>query len=393
MWFSREIREELTRVVQLRPVTLLTGPRQSGKTSLLRRGFPDHGYVSLDLPSEAEAAEEDGQAFLARHAAPLIVDEVQYAPRLLRFLKSVVDSDRERMGQYILTGSQKFSLMQGVTESLAGRISLLDLHPLSLAELEQGTELTADGDVFWRWLLAGGYPELHARGLSPERFYADYVATYLERDVRQAVNVRNLRDFDRFLRLLALRTGQLLNASAVASEVGVAVTTIKNWLSVLEASNVIRLLEPYHRNAGKRLVKTPKVYFLDTGLACFLAGIRSVEQLAQSALRGALFETQVIAQLTRTLANRGSVRDVYFYRDHHGTEVDLVLPVGEKLHLVECKVSASPMRQVPAFERVAAHYGASSILSRTVITPHRGTRAAKGGLIVSDAVDFGPLLE
>lgn len=392
MWFSREIYAELERVVHLRPVTLLTGPRQSGKTSLLRKRFPGFGYVSLDLPADAEAAEEDGQAFLARHPAPLIVDEVQYAPRLMRFVKAVVDSDRDRVGQYILTGSQKFSLMQGVTESLAGRLSLLDLHPLSLAELEQGTGLRAEGEVFWRWLLAGGYPELHARSLPVERFYADYVATYLERDVRQALNVRNLRDFDRFLRMLALRTGQMLNASAVATEVGVAVTTIKSWLSVLEASNVIRLLQPYHRNAGKRLVKTPKVYFLDTGLACFLAGIRSVEELTQSALRGALFETQVVAQLTRSLANRGSVRDVYFYRDQHGTEVDLVLPVGEKLHLVECKVNASPTRPAPAFERVTAHYGAEAILSRTVITPQRGTRGGRGDVVFSDAVDFGSLL-
>lgn len=390
MWFDRAISEHLRELVALRPVTLLTGARQAGKTSLLRQMFPEFNYVSLDLPTHAQQAEEDGERFLERHPAPLLVDEVQYAPKLLRFIKAVVDSDRDRMGHYLLTGSQKFSLMQGVTESLAGRLSLAELHPLSLGEFEQATGQHAEGARFWHWLFTGGYPDVHARGLTPERFYSDYVATYLERDVRQVLGVRSLRDFEHFLRLAALRTGQLLNASTLAGEVGVAASTIRSWLSVLEASNIIRLLPPYHRNVGKRLVKTPKLYFLDTGLVCFLTGIRHEDDLAESALRGPLFETQVVSQLVRFDANHGHARELYFYRDHHGTEVDLVIPVAEKLHLIECKVSETTSADVPAFERLEANYGAGSVLSRTLITPRRGVHHAHG-VRFADCVDFAYL--
>ncbi len=388
MWIDREIRPALEQVAATRPVSLITGPRQSGKTSLLQKTFPEHDYVSLDLPADAEEAEEDGERFLGRFSGPVIIDEVQYAPRLFRFIKAAVDRRRETPGQFILTGSQKFSLMQGVTESLAGRISLVELHSLSLAELEKGLGERAEGETFWQWLVAGGYPELHAREIPASRFFSDYVATYLERDVRQALNVRSLRDFDRFLRLSALRTGQLLNAQALAAEVGVAATTIKSWLSVLEASNVIALLPPYFRNAGKRLVKTPKLYFLDTGLACFLAGIRTPEELRQSALRGALFETQVIGQVIRHYANRVSPREFYFYRDQRGTEVDLVIPSGERLHLVECKVAEAPSTRVPAFERLTELYGERNILTRTLVTPRRGARRVGGDVLVADCVDL-----
>ncbi|MFC1642847.1 ATP-binding protein [Myxococcota bacterium] len=390
MWIGRDIVDSLREVVGSRPVALLTGSRQSGKTSLLRRAFSEHHYVSLDLPADAEEAEEDGLRFLDRHGRPLIIDEVQYAPRLLRFIKAVVDRDRERSGQFILTGSQKLSLMAGVTESLAGRISLLDLYSLSLSELEHGLGERAEGETFWRWLHCGGYPELHARGLDPVRFYSDYVATYLERDVRQALQVRNLRDFDRFLRLCALRTGQLVNANALAVEVGVAATTIKSWLNVLEASTVILLLPPYFRNAGKRLVKTPKLYFLDTGLACFLAGLRAPRDIEASALRGALFETQVVGQIVRYFANQGRAGDLCFYRDHHGTEVDLVRFSGERLHLIECKVAESPNSHVPAFEQLAAIYGEQNIMARTIITPRRGHRWTRG-VQFDDCVELASL--
>ncbi len=372
-----------------RPVTLVTGPRQTGKTALLRHLFPRFGYVSLDLPHLAEEAEADGERFLERHPPPHIFDEVQYAPRLLRFLKAAIDQS-PGAGSYVLTGSQKFSLMQGVTESLAGRVSLVELNSLSLLELERGTQKRAEGEQFWNWLVLGGYPGLHAQGQESTRFYSDYVSTYLERDVRQALAVRSLRDFDRFLRLLALRTGQLLNAHALATEVGVAATTIQSWLSVLEASGIIVLLRPYFRNAGKRLVKTPKLYFLDTGLCCFLVGIRSAEELQQSSLRGAVFETQVVAQLVRYMAAHER-RDVYFYRDHHGTEVDVLIPIGERFHLLECKVNEN-QREVPAaFGKLANTYGDESILSRTLITPRRGVYHGESGLRFADCVDFSYL--
>lgn len=391
MWIEREMQGTLRRGAAERPVLLLTGARQAGKTGLLRHVFPAHDSVSLDLPAEAEEAEEDGARFLERHGVPLIVDEVQYAPRLFRYLKAAVDADRERAGQFILTGSQKLSLMEGVTESLAGRVGLTELHSLSLAELERATGEIAAGDTLWRWLHAGGYPELYARKLEPLRFYADYVATYLERDVRQALNVRSLRDFDRFLRLAALRAGQLVNANALAADVGVAATTIKSWLAVLEASQIVTLVPPYFRNAGKRLVKTPKLYFLDTGLVCFLAGLRSPAEVVASSLRGALFETLVVGQIVRRFANRGLPRDLAFYRDHHGTEVDLVLYRGERLHLVECKSAEAPAAAVPGFDRLAAQYGEHNIVGRTIITPRRGLRRAARGVTFDDCVDMAGL--
>jgi len=369
---------------------LLTGPRQTGKTSLLQRTFPDYDYVSLDLPRDAEQAEEDGRAFLARFGEPLIVDEVQYAPELLRYLKAAVDAARGKHGRFVLTGSQKFALMQGVSESLAGRISLIELHSLSLSELEAGLGETAEGGRLWQWVLQGGYPEIYAEGLAADRFYADYVATYLERDVRQALNVRNLRDFDRFLRMCALRSGQLLNMHALARDLGLATTTVKSWLSVLEASGVVSLLSPYFGNVGKRLVKTPKLYFMDTGLQCFLIGIRSVAEIERSSLRGTLFETLAYGQIRRHFASRGGTREIFFYRDHHGTEVDFVIPEAERLHLLEAKASTSPSASAPAFSALTRALGDDAIASRTILCTGRERRKV-GEVTVESCVDLESL--
>jgi uncharacterized protein len=344
--------------------------------------------VSLDLPSVAEEAEESGERFLARHPPPTIIDEVQYAPGLFRYLKHAIDLRRDEPGQFLLTGSQRFSLMQGVTESLAGRVAIVELHSLSLAELERWSGEAADGDRFWAWLFSGGYPELHARGLDPTRFHADYVTTYLERDVRQLVNVRSLRDFDRFLRLCAIRTGQLVSLSSLAADVGISPNTVKSWLAVLEASGVIHLLEPYYRNLGKRLVKTPKLYFLDTGLACFLAGFRTPADLRGSALAGALFETQVLGQILRWYANRGEPPSLYFYRDHHGNEVDFVVPVGERLRLVEAKLAEDPDPLPRGFAELERALPAGGVLGRTIVTPRRGRRSTRAGTHVADCVEL-----
>jgi hypothetical protein len=218
-----------------------------GKTSLLEHAFPDYGYVSLDLPAVAEQADSSGSDFLRRYPPPVIIDEVQYAPGLFRYLKAVIEDHRDSHGQFLLTGSQKFALMAKVTESLAGRVAVIAMFSLSLREIERFTGEPISRDLLCAWMFRGGYPELVAKGLDPRRFYADYVATYLERDVRQALAVRNLRDFDRFLRLCAVRTGQLLSMNSLAADVGVAVNTIKGWLSVLEASGVVMLVEPYYR--------------------------------------------------------------------------------------------------------------------------------------------------
>ena len=241
---------------------------------------------------------------------------------------------------------------------------------MSWAELERWSGQAAEGDRLLEWCLTGGYPEVHARSLPVERFYADYVATYLERDVRSALQVRSLRDFDRLLRSVALRSGQLLSLNSLASDTGIAVNTAKSWLSVLETSGIIHLLSPYYRNLGKGVVKTPKLYFLDTGLLCFLLGIRTVAQLKTSALVGQIFETLALGQIVRRLANALEPVDLYFYRDHYGHEVDFVIPVGEKLRLMECKYAELPGR-VPAFAELEKTLGAAAIVDRIVVTPRR----------------------
>lgn len=387
MWISREIEPLLSSLAQTKPVLLLTGSRQVGKTSLLQRVFPDYQYVSLDLPSVAEEAEEAGERFLEKHPPPVIIDEVQYAPKLFRSIKARVDRQRNQSGQFLLTGSQKLSLMAHLTESLAGRVTVLDLHSLSLREIEGETGASTTRDTLVQRLFCGGYPEVYSRGIAPPRFFADYVATYLERDVRQVLQVRNLRDFDRFLRLAAVRTGQLFALSSFASDLGMSPNTIKNWLSVLEASGIIFLLPPFYQNFGKRIVKTPKLYFLDTGLACFLAGFRSVQEVHSSELLGALYETLVLGQMLRFFANRGEAVPLYFFRDHQGHEVDFVYAVGEKLALFECKWSETAPSRVKGFEVVTEAVGEQHILSKLVILPTRGSGGTRRDFAVADCVE------
>ncbi len=337
MWIEREITEQIQSIASSRPCVLLTGARQTGKSSLLEKTFSEYKYVSLDLPNKASEAKENGSYFLEKNGEPIIIDEIQYAPELFRFLKIEIDKKRDQFGRYLLTGSQKFHLMQGVNESLSGRISILECHSLSIREIYNHTKQELTTNQILKWMIQGGYPELHAHNLKPERFYADYLATYLERDVRQLTNVRNLSIFDKFLRLLALRSGQILSMNSLASDVGVSSHTIKNWVSILEASNVIYLLKPFYNNYGKRLIKSPKLYFLDTGLLCFLSGIHNVEALEGSSLLGSYFETLALGQLVRNFCNKGLPLNLYYFRDNHGTEIDFIIPEGTKVHLYECK--------------------------------------------------------
>lgn len=387
MWIERKIAPHIKDLAARRPAVLVTGCRQTGKTSLVRRIFPQADYVTLDVPVEAAEADESGAAFLRRHGSPLILDEVQYAKNLFRHLKVTIDRNRSSPGQYILTGSQTFELMAHTTESLAGRVSIVELHPLSLSELEEAAGEVAEGERLARWMLMGGYPELHAAAIPPEEFYADYVATYLERDVRQILQVRNLRDFDRFLRLCATRTGQLLNLGSFSADLGLSPNTVKSWMGVLEASGILAVVEPYFENLGKRIVKTPKLYFLDTGLCCYLAGLRTEQALLQSSLLGAFFETHVYTQLRRHLANTGRRVPVYFFRDHSGLEIDFVLAEGEKLRLIEVKWSELPAVPHTPFEAVSHAAGEARIRSRSVVTPRRGQRMRKETLI-TDSVDW-----
>ncbi len=340
--FARALTPRLRRAARHFPVVVLTGARQTGKTTLLRATFPKHAYVTLDVPSEAAAAERDPESFLARHPPPLLVDEVQYAPGLFRHVKRVVDARPRRNGSVILTGSQKLTLMKGVSESLAGRAAVLELEALSAAEVRTQPRAASRLADTPSVLVRGLMPALWADPRMPhDEFFASYVATYLERDLRQIVDVRDLRDFERFLRLAAVRSGQLLNQVDLARDVGVAPKTLASWLAALEATNQIVLLPPYFANIGKRLVKTPKLYFTDTGLLSFLLGIEA-RMLAASPLVGPVFETAVFAEIRKTLAARGATGRVYFYRDHDGGEVDFVVASGPSLDLVECKWTEHP---------------------------------------------------
>jgi predicted AAA+ superfamily ATPase len=387
MWIERSISQRLKDLSQKRPALLLTGSRQTGKTSLLRHCFPDSNYVSLDLPLSAELAEQDGQQFLAKYSEPLIIDEVQYAPRLFRYLKLAIDQKRDGTGRFYLTGSQKFSLMQNISESLAGRISIIECLPLSLTELENHFRTKAEGERLIEWILKGGYPEIYRASLNPTIFYSDYVATYLERDVRQLINVKDLRDFERFMRLLAAQSGQLLSFTSLASDVGVSPNTIKSWISVLETSQIVHLIEPYYRNASKSIKKNPKVYFHDTGLCCFLQGISEHDEILNHQNLGAIFETLVFGQIYRKIALDGHIEKLYFYRDAQGREVDFIIEKAGKFRLVEVKWSRSPKLKSQGFEAFAAIVGDDKITERRFVTKDR-TRLSYPEGYIGNPVDW-----
>lgn len=316
------------------PVLAITGPRQSGKTTLARTAFPELPYVNLEDPDTRELAVADPRRFLARLAGGAVLDEVQRAPALMSYLLGVADTAAS-MGRWVLTGSQQFGLLDGIGQSLAGRAGLLTLLPLAQPELASNSPRAALEERLWR----GGYPALHAAHRRPEpaHWFAAYVATYIERDVRQLLNVGNLATFQRFLPMCAARSGQLLNLNSLASDCGISQPTARQWLTVLQASWLVALLPPYHRNFGKRLVKTPKLYFLDSGLLCHLLRIASPSDLQFHAARGAVFETWVVAETLKHRHNLGLPPDLHFWRDNHGLEVDLVFEQGARLFGVECK--------------------------------------------------------
>src|SRR6056297_170861 len=319
------------------PIVALTGPRQSGKTTLARSLFGDHDYVSLEDPEQREFATNDPKGFLARFKGGLILDEVQRCPELFSWLQGIVDDERS-MGRFVLTGSQEFGLRAGITQSLAGRVGLVHLLPLSLNELGGAGLLPQSLDMA---MMLGGYPPVHDRNLAPRLWFPNYVNTYLERDVPQLLEVRNREQFQRFVRLCAAHTGRLLNLSAIGADCGVSHVTAKEWLNVLEASYLVVRMPPYFRNFGKRLVKRPKLYFVDVGLAVWLLGIRDAETLNTHPLRGALFETLVVSEMFKTRFNAGEPAELYFWRDHVGHEIDLVWERNGRLHAMEIKSGAT----------------------------------------------------
>lgn len=345
------------------PIVAFTGPRQSGKTTLARELFAGHAYVTLEDPVEKEYALRDPRGFLARFADGAVIDEAQRCPELFSYLQGLVDA-RRRMGDFILTGSQQFGLRSGISQSLAGRVGLVELLPFSVAELEQAGKLPASLDAA---LLQGAYPPLFDREIPPQLWFSNYVATYVERDVRQLLAVRDLDLFQRFVKLCAARTGQLLNLSALAADCGISQPAAREWLAVLETSYLVMRLPPYFRNFGKRLVKTPKLYFLDTGLAAWLLGIRDAETMNTHAMRGALFETWVVADLVKQRFNAGQPHDLHFWRDNVGHEVDVVFEAGDRLQPVEIKSGATFAADWPAAARKWASFAGEAALPPWIV--------------------------
>ncbi len=363
-YLPRTLEPVLARAAREFPAIVLTGPRQSGKTTLLQRRFgKSHGYVSLEPPDVRAAAAADPRGFLELWLPPVILDEIQYAPGLLPYIKERIDARRSRTGQYLLSGSQNLLLMQQVAESLAGRAAVLRLLPLSRREIEGEPQTRLRWDrgarkpfgsqlptgAFWDFALRGGYPEL---AVHPERdpvlWLASYVQTYLERDVRTLRQVGDLTQFQIFLRALAARSGQLLNLTDLGRDLGLATNTVKAWVSVLEATHQIVILRPYYANVTKRLVKTPKIYFSDTGMLCYLTGLKDARHAAAGPMAGAIVETAVVAEVIKSAWHRGEEPRVSFWRTATGDEVDLVVETSTGLVPVEVKATATP---VPAMAR------------------------------------------
>ena len=338
MTVPRDLAPRLLKAAQKSPSITLTGPRQSGKTTLARTVFPGHKYVSLEALDTRLFATEDPRGFLAQYPDGAIIDEVQRAPDLPAYLQGIIDAD-PRPGRWILTGSQNLALVQSISQSLAGRTAVHHLLPLARREV---VRFAKHPETLEAAMLAGGYPRIFDRGLDPSEWLRSYVATYVERDVRTISQVGDLAIFQRFVELCAGRTGQLVNFLSLASDCGVTQPTAKAWLGVLEASYLVFRLPPFHRNLGKRLVKTPKLHFYDTGLACWLMGIRTPQQLRTHPLRGAIFETWVVSEIVKHRLNRGETRGLYFYRNRDCAEVDLVIEHPSRLMLVEAKSSQTP---------------------------------------------------
>ncbi len=313
----------------------VVGPRQSGKTTLVRKVFPKKPYVSLENPDERFLAENDPRAFLGRYPSGAIIDEAQRVPALFSYLQQILDETKKE-GLFILTGSNNFLLQQAVTQSLAGRIGYIDLLPLSYHEI------SSFGDKQWstnQLILNGCYPEIYDKKRKPEIWYPAYIRTYVERDVKQLRNIDNTLLFNRFIQLCAGRIGQQLNVSSLSVECGVEMKTVNSWLSILQSSYVLFLLPPHHKNFNKRVVKMPKLYFYDTGLACSLLGIRQENELANSHFRGNLFENFVLLELMKKKFNTGSQTQLYFWRDNKGLEIDVLLDNGKDLNAIEIKAA------------------------------------------------------
>ncbi len=338
-FINRTIENFLIDLAGKYPVVTITGPRQSGKTTLCRKVFAHKPYANLESPDTRQFAIDDPKGFLAQFPDGAIFDEIQRAPDLVSYLQPMVDED-QREGRFILTGSQQFEVSNTINQSLAGRSALVKLLPFTTEEI-QSTLSLPDVDSL---LYYGFYPRIWDKQLNPTQALGDYFETYIERDLRQLITIKDLNLFQRFIKLCAGRTGQLLNVNSLANDAGISHTTARNWLSLLEASYIIFLLQPYHRNISKRLVKSPKLYFYDVGLAAFLLGIENEKQISRDPLRGSLFENMVIAEALKYRFNSGKKSNLYFYRDSKGNEVDLLLVNGPDFFPIEIKAGMTITR-------------------------------------------------
>jgi predicted AAA+ superfamily ATPase len=331
--FKRDLAAVIERFATLYPIVGITGPRQSGKTTLARALFKHLPYVSLENIDIRTRAQQDPRAFLALYLSGAILDEIQYVPELLSYLQQIADESTQK-GLFVITGSQNFSLGQQIAQSLSGRIGMTTLLPLSLSEIASAGSVNAQ-------IFNGGYPALHALSMSPLDFYPSYIQTYIERDVRQLQQIENLGKFQTFLKLCAGRVGQIINFSSLAQDCGISHTTARQWLTVLEASYLVFFLQPFYQNFSKRLIKMPKLYFYDTGLACNLLGLEKIEQVETHYLKGALYENCVILELLKMRFNKALPANLYFWRDHTGHEVDCIADFAGTIKAIEIKNGAT----------------------------------------------------
>ncbi|MBF0274965.1 MAG: ATP-binding protein [Nitrospinae bacterium] len=347
MWIDREISSKIINSTKSRPVTLLTGVRQCGKSSLLKKLYPNAEYHTFDNFLSFEAAKENPASFLKQFSGQVILDEVQYLPELFKELKIRVDQERENYGKWILTGSQHFELMENISETLAGRINIIHLETLSAHELRNKNVI-----LLKEYLWKGGYPELWSnKKLEVSSFFESYIKTYIERDLRSIIEVRNLSDFQRFLRTIATRAGQLVNYKNIANDVGVSDMTIRSWFHALEVSGIIYLLAPYYANINKRLVKSPKIYFADHGLLCHLLGVENSNEWESHIYKGALWENFVFMELIKTNSLVPG-KDIFFYRDQNGVEIDFIIEKKGKLTFIEAKANEKIDKNKLNFKKV-----------------------------------------
>ncbi len=347
MWIKRNNYKRIIDAAKTRPVIFLTGIRQAGKSSLLQRIFPEAEYVTLDKVLLAEEAEQNPTSFLNRFKGQVIIDEVQYAPSLFRQLKVKVDENRQLKGKWILTGSQQFHLMEKVSESLAGRVRIIHLGTLSADELINAGFSEQKKDMLWK----GGFPEIWAESLNSDDFYEDYIQTYLERDLRQIIQVSNLADFRRFLTLVAHRTGQIVKYSGISKDLGISVNTVKSWIAALEISGILVTVPPFYKNLGKRLIKSPKLYFADNGLVAHLLNINALDILEKSHYKGNIFENFVTTEFLKNGVIPG--KNLFYFRDQNGVEMDFILETGSSHTLIEAKYAENPEARKLNFKKVA----------------------------------------